>query len=308
MEDNNQFIITCHGWSASNWVAHSINLHSNITCSHSAMNVVTQNKNIYNNDNLKKLITTFHKGYTNRQKCSISQSYQEIINQNNQNETIYYGSVHLYRLRDLPVLFDKFGSTGRKYKVMNLIRHPIDLVWSGFGQFKDLFKFDINELHWTLGKILRESKDFIYHIGNKYKLNIGELDNLAFIGAACVLGSLQKDIQVEKEVKNIPDFDYLGSIEMEKITSDKFYFSEIVKKLTSNHIQISDEYIKSVFALGKINAHKKDKVRLTVAEKYKAMMPWQKEVLCFYLDKYEIVQKYKDFEYDFTFLKQSYGE
>ena len=37
----------------------------------------------------------------------------------------------LSRLRSV---FEKFGCPKRHFKVVNLIRNPIDLVWSGFGK------------------------------------------------------------------------------------------------------------------------------------------------------------------------------
>lgn len=54
----------------------------------------------------------------------------------------FYGSVHFYRLRDLPAQYEKFENSERNFNVINLIRNPIDLVWSGYGQFKELFKTD----------------------------------------------------------------------------------------------------------------------------------------------------------------------
>src|ERR1041384_1183508 len=131
------FIVTSHGWSASNWVAHSLDLHPEIICSHSARNASAGAPDLH--DNLKFDLGRMHAGYVNRQGRPIDESYNEI---EQMGDGKYYGSVHLYRLRDLPVLHEKFGPSSRNFSVMNLVRHPVNLVWSGYGQFKDLFRYD----------------------------------------------------------------------------------------------------------------------------------------------------------------------
>lgn len=300
MTNSNRFIVASHGWSGSNWLAYALNLNEHILCTHSARNILANDTAMHSNKNLKKNIRDFHKGYVSRQAFSIQDTYDKII-QLGYSE--FYGSVHVLRLRDIPVINQKFGLPQEKYNLINLVRHPIDLVWSGYGQFKDLFRFDINELYWTLGKILNESKEFVYNIGDKYKINIGEIDHLAFIGAACVLGSLQKDFNVINEIKTYEKIDYLGIIKMEKITSNKNYFQSILLQLTNNQLIIQDSYLKKVFNTGKVNVHRHDKVKLNPKERYNSLENWQKEVLNFYLDKYQIVKEYHSYGYDFSFLK-----
>jgi len=152
----NSFIVTCHGWSGSNWLSHVLNDHPDITCSHSARNILAKDVNMQSNKELKHNIHQLHKGYADRQNQSIDEVYKQI---KQMGKTEFYGSVHVLRQRDIPVLYEIFGKTETKFNVINLIRNPIDLVWSGYGQFKDLFKYDINELYWTLKKIIDNSND-----------------------------------------------------------------------------------------------------------------------------------------------------
>src|ERR1041385_1726680 len=97
--DKKYFIVTSHGWSASNWVAHSLNLHPDIICTHSARNALAGEKDLQSNENLKIHLSQLHKGYASRQERDIRISYDEI---ESNGKALYYGSVHLYRMRDVP--------------------------------------------------------------------------------------------------------------------------------------------------------------------------------------------------------------
>ena len=103
-------------------------------------------------------------------------------------------------MRDLPVISEKYGVSTRSFKVVNIVRNPVDMVWSGYGQFKDLFRYDINELHWTTGKVIRQALEFVNYIGKKYNIYIGDFENLAFIGACAILESLKLDFQYERDI------------------------------------------------------------------------------------------------------------
>ncbi|MBS3820394.1 MAG: hypothetical protein KGY81_01365, partial [Phycisphaerae bacterium] len=114
------FIVTCHGWSASKWTAHTFSMHSDVICTHSAMNVLSTE--IRNYDGLRDSVRKLHTGYVNRQQRPVDQSYDEIAGHGRAEA---YGSVHLYRLRDLPILWERFGKPTRQFMVYNQIRHPL---------------------------------------------------------------------------------------------------------------------------------------------------------------------------------------
>lgn len=292
------FIITSHGWSASNWVAHALNLHKDITCTHSARNELANDINLQSNKNLKKHINDLHQGYLNRQSVPIQVSYEKIYSLS---ESMIYGSVHLYRLRDLPVIAKKFKEPDEKFNVMNLVRNPIDLVWSGYGQFKDLFRYDINELYWTTGKVLASGKEFVFDLADRYELNLGDFDILGFIGACAVLGSIRKDLDALEAINDIGFVNYIGAIKMEDITSRPEILRSIISTLSSSKIEVDEDYIKAVYSTGAINKHKHDDKKKSPKERYNSLTSWQKEVLNYYLEKFKIAEPYRQF-YDLSFL------
>ncbi|WP_018249182.1 hypothetical protein [Orenia marismortui] len=292
---NNNFIIASHGWSASNWLAYVLNQHEDIIASHSAANLINEK---LSND-IKEKLKEFHDGYKNRHNIPIDKSYDYIENYGN---AISYGSVHLYRLRDLPVQYNRFKVSKRMYNVVNLIRNPISLVWSGFGQFKDLFKTDINELYWTLGKVL-EDKDFIYYICEKYKLAPGKYENLAFFGAARVLGSLKLDIDACKNIYKIPFINYMGEVKMEEITQNPKVLTQLIERVTDNKVKVTQEYLDNVYRVGKINKHKMDNKEFDPRERFESLERWKKETLIYYLKKFNIIQSYEKLGYNLSFVK-----
>jgi hypothetical protein len=295
----NNFIVTSHGWSGSNWLAHSINLNKDVVCTHSARNVLADDEQMHSHKNLVKHIQKFHTGYVGRQLVSLDDLYSKIKQFGN---TKHYGSVHVLRMRDLPVLLDKFGSPKEQFKVANLVRNPVDLVWSGYGQLQDLFTFDINELYWTLDKILSEGKDFSYSLIEKYKINIGEYHYLAFLGACAILGSLKKDCDAYDSINNEKNLDFIGGIKMESVTQDREAFKGLLFNLTGNASIITDNYIGQVFQSGAINTHKKDKVKVTAEQRYYSFEPWQKDAFIYFFEKFKLRPIYESFGYDFSYM------
>ncbi len=296
-----RFIVTSHGWSASNWLAYALNLHPDIVCSHSARNLLADEKGMNSDENLKKHLAELHKGYLSRQERPLDTAYNEIIAMG---PAEMHGSVHVYRLRDLPVVVERFGVPEQVFSVMNLVRHPISLVWSGYGQFKELFKYDLNELHWTSGKVLREGRTFLYQLAEKYSLNVGELENLAFIGASVVLGSLRLDLDALERIQQLPCFNFLGHIKMEEVTRKPERLSETIDLLSEDVINANGPYLKKVYDAGVINEHKQDKNKFDPEARYNQFSSWQRETFQYFFDKYNLQSAYEQIGYQFNFLSR----
>ena len=167
--------------------------------------------------------------------------------------------------------------------------------------FTELFRTDINELYWTLGKVLEDS-EFIYEIGSRHDLFLGDFENLAFIGAARILGSLRLDLDALEKLHDLSFIDYLGEVRMEDITANPKALSALIMKISSQQVEIKDSYLESIFQIGHINKHRKDNIKITPEERYNSLADWQKEVINFYLKKYSIVDEYKKFSYNFDYL------
>jgi hypothetical protein len=214
------FIVTSHGWSASNWVAHSLNLNRNITCAHSSAAIIADNPGLYDGEGLRQHLGDFRRGYVERQNRSIDELYDDL---QQRLPAPLVGTVHTYRLRDLPVQESRFGSAHRQYRTVNLVRHPLDLVISGYGQFRKLFRIDLNEYAWTLRKIVDQGLDIAEAICNRHGLVPGDYDVLCFLGACVTLGSLKLDIDALGRIKENQGnrWGYRGTARMEDVTRSR---------------------------------------------------------------------------------------
>ncbi|WP_185153353.1 hypothetical protein, partial [Fulvivirga lutimaris] len=271
-------------------------------CTHSARNALADDKDLQSNKNLKLKIKDLHSGYVNRQERSLDDLYDEIIEKGN---TEYYGSVHVLRLRDLPIIIERFGPSARNYNVVNVVRHPVDLVWSGYGQFLDLFLYDINELYWTTGKVLRDGKEFCYQLARKYDLNLGEYNNLAFLGACAVLSSLKLDMDAYSKLDGIHNLNLKKTFKMEDLTKSEKSFSEFISQLCGDDFEASQDYIRAVFNEGVINKHKHDNKKLSPAKRYDQFSMWQKEAFEYFFDFNQLLTMYEKIGYDFSFLNNN---
>ena len=217
----------------------------------------------------------------------------------------YIGTVHTYRLRDLPIQAKMFPETGLKFRTINLIRHPIDLVISGFGQFKELFKIDINEYSWTLQKIVNQGLDIVENICDRYNILPGDYDSICFFGASVVLGSLRLDLDAQKiiELDKEGQWDYLGIVRMEDVTSNPDILADLIKRITGARNAVSDAYLEKVYKLNKINVHNKQAGE-GLENRWMKLEEWQKETLSMFIKQFELKQEYESFGYDFSFMNK----
>ena len=278
------FIITCHGWSASKWFAAALNLHNNILCVHSVGELMGETRSHTKEEEAK----LSKQGKTiGRYDKSLDEHFENL---HKKGKAIAYGSVHRYRLRDLP----KLGKVGFKtsFQIVNLIRHPVNLVNSGMGQFINLAKVDPHARYEILSFFKNEAKYYEY-LGHKYGLDLCDWSVMSFLAACSHMFVLVHDLCCVKGVANV---------QMEKITTDRQYFSDVVSLLTKKSVHINDEYLDIVFSTSAINQHKKNKPILKPEQQYLEWDEWQKEAFAYFMQKSKIADFYTQLGYNFTFV------
>lgn len=298
---NSYFVVTCHGWSASNWLANALHKHPNILCAHSSAALPADDPSVFDGDGLKKKIPALRKGYIARQNRSLTDLYESLPNPKNAH---IIGSVHTYRLRDLPAQTELITPRSSPIPVVNLVRHPLDLVVSGYGQFKDLFRIDLNEFSWTLNKIVARGLEMPEAICAKHNVDPGDYDSVCFLGACVVLGSLRLDLDALDAVENsgAAHWDFRGHVQMEQLTRDPNSFSRLLPTLTNRNDLATTEYLDSVFTERKVNIHNHDAPSGT-HQRWNALKPWQQEAFRAYLDLFELQKQYEAIGYDFSMME-----
>lgn len=287
VDNTDCFIVACHGWSGSHWFSHVLNLHPDVICTHSASNLNSNDVSMHTLEDLKRRTIERYLNIRKKRQKSIDQYYNEITGLG---EAKSYGSVHLFQIKDIKPLIEIHGETEREYKIINQVRHPLSFVWSGYGQLADLFEFDVWVIKGTLDLIFTTHEDYFLSLHDKYGLNLATFDVMAFVGACANLLNLGSDVRHCSEYEFVP---------MEKLTSDRVYFSEIFEKITS--IKPNDKYLEEVFDLGGINNHKRAK-KLSPEDRYATFEDWQKDVFKEFLKLSGMRPKYESIGYSFDFI------
>jgi len=294
------FFVTSHGWSGSSWFANVLNSHSDIFCSHLMYNRVPgiddgeeklQKNNLFDlvrRDSVDRLTTPIN---------------EVIVKINDLTNKPYQGNVGLYRARDLPFLIDKFGDLEHKIKIINLVRDPLSVVLSGYGQFQKRFKFDLHELHWNLGKLLSNNYEFISALSKRYGINLGNIQNLSFLAAAQVMASLRLDIDAVSHINRMKKVEFLGHCKLETLTTEKEYFREIIERVVPG-LNYSDEYLHSALSTGPINRHSQH-AATSASDRFELLTSWQKEAINHFWKLNKLQSFYSSIGYQFEYLERT---
>ncbi len=212
-----------------------------------------------------------------------------------------YGSVHYYRMRDLPMQLEKYHDWKGAIPVVNLVRNPVAVLLSGAGHFKTLFTYDLNELSWSLNRFLKTNDDRWRVMVADLGLEPGKLEHLAFLCACAVSESLWKDSQVDPASLDRRFFDFKGHRRIE----DLFEVGEDFRNLigaVSDQVQVNESYLAECRDIGVINAHARGEQPASLEERFSMLEGWQKDTLIYYLERYELVEFYESLGYSLDFL------
>jgi len=306
MPDQRQnFIVTCHGWSASNWVAYALNRHPAIACGHSSAAILAEDSGIFDAAGLKRNLGALRRGYLQRQDRPMSEVHDDLAARK---PAPHIGTVHTYRLRDLPGQAASFGTAPGPLRTVNLIRHPLDLVVSGYGQFQDLFRIDLKEFRWTLGKIVDQGLDIVEPLCDRYGIAPGDYDTVCFFGACVVLGSLRLDLDAQAAIEADSDspWGYQGFVRTEDVTTRPTAFADLVGRITGTPDLATPDYLDAVFRQGRINVHNRRAAR-TTAQRWHDLQDWQRAGFRAFLTRFDLRPAYQRFGYDFDFLEGTDG-
>ncbi len=288
----NNFIVCAHGWSGSRWLAHVLHKHPDILCTHSAWNRLADSS-VFDDKDMHGFARQRKQGWGARDQCT--DDTLRAIHQHGSASA--YGCVHTYRLHDF---LDRLPSPDKAevpFRLANLVRHPVDLVLSGMGEFRALYDFDVVILYRNVARIFRRLESFYWDFAEKHDLNLADLDTIAFCNAARAPYNLRKDLDTHAAL----DRD-VAWFRMEDLTGDRSYFADAASTLTSGRIEITDDYLHQVFDTGAVNRHRSDGRPATTAEKYARLAHWQRELLDLTITDSGIRPAYERMGYDFSFM------
>lgn len=295
--DPQVFFVTSHGWSGSTWLANCLDALPDTTCSHLMLD-----RHAAPGDSDAMLANAAIREQA-RQACidRLSVPVTAVIRQIRSGVGARWaGNVGFYRLRDLPDLVGRFGPPEPAIRVANLIRDPVALVISGYHQFRKRFRFDLNELHWNLNKLLRSSHEFIRENATKHRVDPGDTDNLAFYSAANTLASLQLDAQADERMQELSGVEFVGHRRLEDLATSRDAVARLLRDLLPNQ-EVSTQDLQAVFGAGPVNAHYEGH-DAGASERFAQLAPWQQEAFVFYWQRHELRGFYERHGYSFDYL------
>lgn len=296
-------IVPCHGWIASNLLAHAVQKHVDITCAHSSANILASDARVFNGQGLQSHIPALRKEYVERQTRCLKDAYADFSKYLG---TAFVGSVNSYRLRDIPAQTNLTGETDQKISVADVIRHPLDLVVSGYGQFKDFFPIDLNEFPRALRKIVDQGLEIAEAVCKKHNVKRGDFALVCFLGACVVLGSLRLDIDALTELAKDDEapWAYRGFVKMEEVTQNPGTYAERLGRLTNQKLEADSQHLHSVFSKVRVNVHNHFAPQGTEA-RWQSLQPWQRDAFRAYFNHFQLQSAYEEYGYDFSFLEEN---
>ena len=263
--------------SGSKWLAHTLNEHPEIFCSHSAGQLQIFGRQ-YSDRELEDILQR------ERMQFSGEYSLTELFKSVHQNTNKpYAGNVHAFRL-------DRFMEAKQKQnfdpnvKVANLIRHPIAVTFSRQAMFLDMCRFDTG-VRERMRNGLKTSDDTYAEILQQHQADQDDMANLCFLDAVKGLKRLSDEVANYSEVLHV---------QVESL-SDKACFKSLIKYLAADEVDVSDAVILPLVASEPTNQHARGEATLT--DRLKVLAPWKKEVLAWAIKSTGIVRNYRDIGY-----------
>lgn len=302
------FIVTSHGWSASHWLAYNLNRHPKITCLHSSAALIADVDEPYDPRlileqgdfrSIFNQIEELRQGYRDRKTRAPIDLYREA---EKFHPADMVGSVHTFRLRDLPNLQGQLLPTERPLRIANLLRHPVNLVNSGFGQFSLSLRLDLNELMWVAKRIVDAGLPAFEGISARHGIYPGDIDPLCFLAACVTLRGLAEDFAARDTLVQDGAVNYLGTIRKEDVTRDPEVLATWIERLNGSPLPTAETYFQDVYADGKRNVHNHQDQQEDPREIFFQWSKWQQEVFSYCIDHYNLRPLYTAEGYDLTML------
>jgi hypothetical protein len=283
------FVVTSHGWSGSHWLAVALDTHPEILCFHSALHLHARGDDS-SEQFLKGNVRNHGVAVNDRESRSFDAAFDEVEKRATCPDKHVFGNVHTYRIRDLLGLEEKFGPP-RPHMLMNLIRNPVSLVASGFGQLRSFMDWDIYTFL-DVAAAVYENIGLATELANRHGLNLFDPSVQAFLAACNHLRYLARDQEIAPDAPTIL---------MERVTSEPDYFAEVVRLLSVGELECTPPYLEEVFSLGQLNRHAQGE-KLDARAQYERWEPWQQEAFHNLLTSSRLNDYYQKYGYDFSYI------
>lgn len=292
------FLVSTHGWSGSNWLAWTFDRHPALACSHGVL--YERRPHPTDGDEavwLSGLHATVRERNQRRYTIPVDETLDHVAALAPGQRC---GNVGYFRARDFPLLFARHGANRRPARWANVLRHPLSVVWSGYGQFLKRFAFDLFELQWNLAKINEHALPLLDELERHYGVVRGDRETLAFVSAALTLSSLELDMDALQSVPSTEDFHFAGCARLEDLTRDADALAALLRALVPE-VEPRADWLAEATSGRRINVHNARSID-DPAAKYAELLPWQQRAFAWALDRTRIRPFYEANGYPLDFL------
>lgn len=245
MKEINYFIVSSRGLTATTWFSHALNKHPLIFCCHGRDK---PERSIETEELLQSIEYRKDRlAFEQRQREMGILEYLDILKKASSGEMVV-GNIHGFVLVELIDKLSKAGLYG-EIPIANMVRNPITFIES-YTALVCHRKHDYPE-KFNAEHLPRANE-------NRELLNSFGLTDLEDIEIYGFVEACQAVVKMSRELNT----DGVITILMEKIVSDKKYFSDIAGYLTGGRCSFDKETLTNIFTQGKMNPHR-DKIKST---------------------------------------------
>jgi hypothetical protein len=292
------FLVATHGWSGSNWLAWTLGRHPALACSHGVM---VERRPHENDGDEAVWYSGLHAPVRERNQRRYEVPLDDTFAQIAQLAPgLRCGNVGYFRARDFPILLDRLGPNSRPARWVNLVRHPVSVVWSGFGQFRKRFRFDIYELQWNLSKVIQYAMPLLDELERDFGVERGDRDTLAFVAAALALSSLDLDVRALDAVRSTDALVFGGNVRLEDITTDPAALAGLLAALAPG-AEPEPGWLAEATSGRRVNVHNPEAID-DPAAKWGRFAPWQQRAFSWALGRTKIRAFYEALGYPLGFV------
>lgn len=303
------FLVASHGCSASFWLAHTLNRLPGFACVHSSAALEADDARAYEaRDAIERgeladvyrMLQLIRAGYEARHQRSPQQLFESLSQRFADRQAI--GVVHSYRLRDLPGHAHPPRADVAPIPVANLLRHPVEVVNSVYGQYLLSFRIDLTDLHWTLGKVVASDLQQFERLAIEHHVCIGDFEPLCFLCACQALRGLRQDFDAIPALADSGAFCFLGNMRKEDLTTQPDLLRQWIGRLAGDDLPISDAALQPAYDGTLLNIHNPQARNSGAQAVHDGWTPWQRDVFALLLDTLQLRTRYESEGYDLSMI------
>ncbi|MGA1868166.1 MAG: hypothetical protein ACMUJM_06420 [bacterium] len=284
------FIFTSRGRTATYWLAHSLNMHPEIICSHGLyLPPVTDFKEMI------PLGQDLRAWTKKKYNFSVDEYFYEMTRCGNAK---VYGNVHGYTLDGLLTHAYK-RKIRNNYTIFNIIRHPVSRIESFCKRWLFESSYNLILKNQSRKNFLENAykKELVKKVNRHFYVDFSIPAHWFFINALFVISLEIKEIGRKESIL------HFTHIPMEEFTSDTQVFIKLFSTITGGKLDLPNDYVDQVFNNAKINSIGKN--LLTPAEIYNRWEEWKQYIFTYVASSLNFIQVYGQFGYNFSFVRES---